>query len=269
MEFRILGTLEVSHGGNRLPIGKPRVRTVLGVLLAKANEIVSIDHFVDELWPEEPPQAARAQVHDYVSRLRRALRGGRNGKVAATRLVTRKPGYLLEVCGDEFDWHRFERLLAEARAAYRDRRFDRCLQRYRAAHRLWRGPAFCDVPPTPTIGAATVTLSELHVTSLEDRFEIALECHAHDDLVVELTKAVTANPLRERLISQLMRALHRTGRTADALALSRRTRQRLVSELGIEPSRQLQRTELAILRGEPDPGDLWRNPLPPLYATSA
>ncbi|MGH3683244.1 MAG: AfsR/SARP family transcriptional regulator, partial [Natronosporangium sp.] len=259
MDFLVLGTLEARDLGRPLVIGAPRTRSVLALLLTQPNALVSVDRLVDELWPEQAPRAARELVHGYLSRLRRALHAGS----AADRLVTRKPGYLLRVEDHELDRCRFERLLADARAHAEAGQLDQSLARYRDAGQLWRGTPFLDVPATATITAAVTSLTELRLTSLAEQYEVALQLGGGADLVAELTDLVTAYPLRERLVGQLMRALHHAGRTADALDLYHRTSQRLADELGIRPGRQLRQCQLSILREETDPVAVNR-PAPPV-----
>lgn len=154
MEFRILGPLEIYDGAEKLVVGPPRIRTVLAVLLATPGRLVSMDRLVDELWPEAPPPDARALIHSYISRLRRALGDGPSGQATTRRLATRKPGYVLTVGEEELDLHRYQRQVADARAAPpRDR-----VALLRAADQLWRGTPFADVPATPTVTAAITRL---------------------------------------------------------------------------------------------------------------
>ncbi|WP_412538896.1 tetratricopeptide repeat protein [Longispora sp. K20-0274] len=250
MEFRILGPLEVHAGGGAggaLPLGPPRTRAVLGILLVRPGEIVSVGQFVDELWPDEPPAEARSLVHGYLSRLRRALRAAPDG---ADRLVTRKPGYLVRVADSELDLHRFEDLLGRARSARSAGDLDRSLECYRRAHALWRGTPFADAPGTPGIEAAVTRLAELRLGSGEEEFAVRLERGEGAELVATLTEQVDAYPLRERPVGQLMLALHRAGRTAEALEVYRRAVARLASELGIDPGPELRQVEVTILRGE-------------------
>jgi DNA-binding SARP family transcriptional activator len=237
-----------------LALGAPRTRAVLGILLSRPGRLVSTDQFVDELWPDRPPPDARALVHGYISRLRRALRRSAAGSGAADRVVTRKPGYLLRVDDEELDVRRFERLVAEARAAREAGQLERGVELFRQAHQQWRGEPLADVPPTPTVAATVTSLAELRLTTLEEQFETALAAGHGNDLITELTALVTAHPFREPLVGQLMRALYRSGRTADALATYQHAKQRLAAELGIEPGPELQQLELAVLRAKPHLG---------------
>lgn len=246
VDFRILGPLEVSGGAGLVPVGPPRVRTVFALLLIRRGVPVGVDQVVDELWPRDPPGEARALVHGYISRLRRALRGA-----AAGRLLTRKPGYLLAVDDAEVDAGRFERLAGQARAARKAGRFERSIELFDLAHREWRGDPFADVPRTATVEASAARLSELRLATVEERVDTALETGLDGGLIGELTGLVDAYPLRERLVGQLMLALHRAGRTADALDAYARLRRLLSGDLGIDPGRPLRRLHEQILRADP------------------
>jgi DNA-binding SARP family transcriptional activator/tetratricopeptide (TPR) repeat protein len=249
VEFHILGPLEICVQGRPIDVGTPRTRAVLAVLLAQPGTVVSVDRFVDELWPDRPPPDARALIHGQVSRVRRALRGAG----AADRLVTRKPGYLLRVEDGELDVHRFERLVGEARTARQAGDLERCLELFARAHRLWRGTPLADVPSTPAIAGAVTAMTEQRLTTLEERFAVAIDAGHDADVVAELTELVNAHPLRERFVAQLTRALYCSGRTADALNAYQKAKKQLADELGVAPGPELQQLELAILRGEPSP----------------
>lgn len=234
---------------------------MLSILLVRANNVVAVEEFVDELWPRRPPVDARALVHGYVSRLRRALRQQLDD-AAAARLVTRKPGYLLRVQDDELDVHRYGRLVAAARAHPPGGSGGLRLALLDRAHAEWRGPALQDAPPTAVVTAARVRLTEDRLVGLQARFDAALALGQGPELVVELTELVAAYPLREHLVRQLMLSLHRSGRSADALAVYRDIRRRLTNELGIDPGAGLRDLEVMILRGTD-------RPLAPAYVVPA
>lgn len=236
MEFRILGPLELFDGEQNLALGTPRTRALLAVLLTAPGQLFSIDRLVDELWPEEPPEDARALIHSYISRLRRVL------GTASGRLVSRKPGYLVHVDENELDLHRYRQRVAEAQAARTPQ--DR-VELLRLAEKSWHGPPFADVPPTPAIVAAAARLTELRLATLEEQFDAALA--AEHDVIAELAELVAAHPLRERFVAQLMRALHQAGRTAEALDACQRTTDRLREELGVDPGPALRDAHLAII----------------------
>ena len=239
MEFRILGPIEASEAGRPVALGPAKQRALLAALLMHANEVVSTDRLVDELWGERPPAKAAKSVQVYVSQLRKALGDG--------ALETSGHGYLLHVAAGGLDSERFGSLLAEGREALAEGEASRASETLRAALALWRGPALSDVAYEPFAQAEIARLEELRLTALEERIDAELALGHHADLVAELEGLVRAEPLRERLRRQLMLALYRSGRQADALDAYREARRVLVEELGLEPSRTLQELERAIL----------------------
>ena len=251
MEFRILGPVEVWDGAQRLDLGGSKPRALLAVLLLHANQVVSTDHLVDQLWGEAPPSTARNLVQVYVSRLRQALHRSRDGSAAAPVLMTRPSGYLLRVEPGELDLDRFEGLTADARRATTDGDLEGAAERWRAALALWRGPALAGAASEVLQRTAAPRLEEARLVALEERLEMDLGLGRHVELVGELEALVATHPDRERLRRQLMLALYRSGRQAEALTVYRNTRQVLVEELGLEPSPALQELERAILRGDP------------------
>jgi DNA-binding SARP family transcriptional activator/tetratricopeptide (TPR) repeat protein len=240
MEFRVLGPLEVLAGERTLPLGGPKRRAALALLLLDANRVVPADRLVDGLWGESPPPAAQGSLQNHVSRLRRAL---------GERIVTRAPGYLVRVEPDELDLERFRRLVGEARGSSPTV----AAERLREALALWRGPALADLAGEP-VGASGAHLDELRLSALEERIDADLELHRQADLVPELEGLLGSHPFRERLWSQLMLALYRSGRQADALEAYATARERLVEELGTEPGPALQELQRAILRQEDELG---------------
>ena len=226
--------------GRPLPLGGPRQRALLALLLLRANQVVSSDALLDELWPEEQPLAGRAALRVRVSQLRKAL--------GAELVVTRPPGYLLTVPPEQVDLHRFERLAAEARSEPPER----AAELLREALALWRGDPLAELAyesfAQPEIGR----LKEVRLAALELRVEADVALGRHAELVPELEAAVATNPLRERLRGQLMLALYRSDRQAEALAVYQDARRALVDGLGIEPGRTLHELEAAILRQDPE-----------------
>jgi YVTN family beta-propeller protein len=247
MEFRILGPLEVCSEGRELSLGGAKQRALLAVLLLHANELVSIDRLVDELWEGQPPATAVKVVQVYVSQLRKALRG-RSGRGEEERiLVTRAPGYILCVEPGQLDADRFEGLVDQARQELAAGRARRAAHMLLEALALWRGPALADFALDLFAQSAIARLEEARISAVEERIEADLALGRHAELVGELESLVTAHPLRERLRGQLMLALYRCGRQAEALAAYRDARRLLVEELGLEPSQALQGLEKAIL----------------------
>ena len=251
MEFRILGPLEAIDEERALAIGGAKQRALLGVLLIHANEVVSSDRLIDELWREQPPEHAAKALHVHVSQLRKVLEPaappGSRGRV----LDTRPPGYVLHVGRDQLDAHRFERLVTEGKAALEVGDPLSASTLLREALALWRGPALADLGFEPFAQAEIARLAELRLAALEERIEADLALARHNDVVGELDGLVTEHPLRERLRVQHMLALYRSGRQAEALQSYHNARHILVDELGIEPGRALHELERAILTQDP------------------
>jgi len=242
MEFGILGPLEVSDGDRLLRLSGARQKALLALLLLHANEVVSSDRLIDELWGEEPPEKAANALQARVSQLRKAL--GRSGSEA---LVTRAPGYPLEVGPGELDVERFVRLAGEGRQALAQGDAAGAAATLGAALALWRGPALADFTYEPFGQGEIARLEEARLAALEERLEADLALGRHGELAGELEALVAAHPLRERLRGQLMLALYRSGRQAEALEAYQETRRVLVEELGIEPSPPLRELHAAIL----------------------
>ena len=242
MEYRILGGLEVEDRGRPVPMRGPRQRALLAYLLVNANEVVPDERLLEDLWADEPPKSGLAALRVRVSQLRKALEDGE------PLILTRPPGYVLHAPADAVDARRFEQLLADGRKALAAGRAEAAAVTLRDALALWRGPALADVAYEPWAQAEAARLEELRRSAFEERIEADLALGRHAELVGELEALVGAEPLRERLRGQLMLALYRSGRQADALAVYRSARTSLVEELGIEPGRALAELEAAILR---------------------
>jgi YVTN family beta-propeller protein len=245
VEFRILGPVEVRVDGAELQVGGPRQRALLAFLLLSANRVVSRDRLIAELVPEQSGEAAARVLTVQVSRLRKAL-GCIEG--AEPRLVARAPGYVLRVEPGELDLHAFERLVAEGRRAFEGGDPRRAVAVLREAESLWRGRPLADLEFEPFARLEVERLEELRLAALEERIEAELELGHHAALVPELETLAAKHPLRERLRGQLMLALYRSGRQADALRVYRETRRQLVEELGIEPGQALRELQSGILR---------------------
>jgi DNA-binding SARP family transcriptional activator len=242
MEFRVLGPLEVLDRGRPLPLQGSKQRALLTILLLHANEVVSTDRLLESLWGDEQPESGGTALQVRVSQLRKALGAG------GTALVTRPPGYLLELRPDALDLHMFERLTADADRALRRDDPSQAWTQLEKALRLWRGPALADFTYEPFAQAAIARLEELRVVAQERRIDAGLALGRHAELVAALEALVAAHPLREGLRRQLMLALYRSGRQAEALDAYQAARRTLLDELGIEPGHPLQELEHAILR---------------------
>jgi DNA-binding SARP family transcriptional activator/tetratricopeptide (TPR) repeat protein len=243
VDFALLGSMQVRRDGVSLELGGLRQRSLLALLVLHANELVATDRLVDELWGDHPPDAAVKTVQVYVARLRKLLGSG--------SIVTRPPGYELGVAPDAIDVSRFEALAEEGRRALAAGDPETASRRLGDGLALWRGPPLSDLAYERFAQPYVARLDELRLTALEDRCEAELRCGHATEVIAELRALTARHPLRERLRSQLMLALYRAGRQADALEVYRDTRATLVEELGIEPSAELQRLERAILQQDP------------------
>jgi DNA-binding SARP family transcriptional activator len=243
MEFRILGPVEVWDGRGEVPLGGPKPRALLAVLLLHPNQVVPGDRLIDELWGEDSPEGAAAALRVNVSRLRKTL--------PQDVLTTRSPGYVIRVEPDELDLHRFERMVDEGRSLLARGLAADASERLRDALSLWRGPALADFAYESFAQPAIARLEEIRLAAVELRIDAELSLGRHDTLVGELEALVAEHPLRERLRGYLMAALYRSGRQAEALDAYQDARRTLVDELGIEPSPALHELERAILRHDP------------------
>jgi DNA-binding SARP family transcriptional activator/pimeloyl-ACP methyl ester carboxylesterase len=247
VEFGVLGPLEVAADGRPLALAGMRTRAVLAILLVHANQVVSSDRLVEQLWPGHPAGKATDSLQVRLSELRKALRvAGEAG-----RLVTRPPGYLLRVMPGELDTQRFGQLAAEGNAALAAGDAATAVNRLDLALGLWRGAALADFDMVPSARAEAGRLEEQRLAALESRADALLACGRHRDLIAELETLTAAHPLRERFWCQQMLALYRAGRQADALRAYQELRDVLVAELGIEPGPELRELHARILRQDP------------------
>ena len=250
MEFRLLGPVEAVDDDRVAAVGAGKRLALLALLLVHRNELLPAERLIDELWGEAPPATAAKSLQVHVSQLRKALRAA--GDAAnGDRLVTRGHGYALRVEPDEVDSERFERSLREAQRSLAAGDARRACARLDEALALWRGDPLSDVAYEPFAQREIARLEELRVVALEVRLDAALALGRHGDAVGELEALVRAHPLRERFRAQLMLALYRCGRQADALAAYRDAGELLRDELGIEPGPELRELEGRILRQDP------------------
>jgi YVTN family beta-propeller protein len=246
MEFRILGPVEVRRGDRVLRLGAGKQRALLALLLLHRNEAVTTERLVDDLWGDHPPETAAKIVQNYVSLLRRSFaeHDGESGEV----ILTHGHGYLLRLDQEALDLDQFEELLARGREALGAGDAEEASSLIHDALLLWRGPALADVAYEEFAQAEAARLEERRLVALECRIEADLALGRHADLVGELEALVARHPLQERFQAQLMLALYRSGRQAEALEAYQEARRKLVGELGIEPGRALRDLEQAILR---------------------
>jgi DNA-binding SARP family transcriptional activator/WD40 repeat protein len=241
LEYRVLGPLAVTSGQSRVELGGKRQQLVLAVLLSRANRVISQDALVDTVWAGEPPGSGARSLHTYVANLRKALYG------AIERDGT---GYVLHVEPDHLDALRFESLVDEARATHA-MNASQASALLRSGLGLWTGRPYGDLGFEPALSDEANRLAEARVAALELRFEMDLILGRHEQIVSEIEALFAEEPYREKVAGMLMLALYRSGRRAEALRVYRRTRERLIEDLGIEPGSDLSQLELRMLDGDP------------------
>jgi DNA-binding SARP family transcriptional activator len=244
LQFRILGPLEVVGDHGPLHLGGPKQRATLAILLLSVNRVVSVDRLADDLYSGAAPVTAVTQVQRQISELRKALG-------TESTIDTRPPGYVLRVAPEQVDLRRFERLAEEADRALSQTQARLAADLLREALDLWRGEALADFTYEPFARSAIERLEELRLAALEQRIEADLQLGRHAGVTAELEQLVAEHPLRERFCRQLMLALHRSGRQAEALKVYGEARENLVEEFGLEPSTGLRELERAILAQDP------------------
>jgi YVTN family beta-propeller protein len=249
MRFRLLGVIDVGADGISVPLGGPRQRAVLADLALHAGQAVPTAQLIDDLWGEQPPASAKPTVESYISRLRHAL--STSGDPTAS-LVTVPGGYQLETVPQNVDVWEFRDLTARGSTAAGRGDAAAAATLVAAALALWRGPAMADVPEVPFAVLARQRLAGERLLAAETLIEARLLLGHHAELVPELESLVTESPYRERFHAQLMLALYRSGRQAEALAAFRNARSLLTGELGIEPGRELRELQRAVLRQAPE-----------------
>jgi DNA-binding SARP family transcriptional activator/tetratricopeptide (TPR) repeat protein len=265
MEFGLLGPIRVRRDGVEVVITATRQRDVLTALLLHANQVVSVESLIDWLWGHAPPQTARVTLQNYVRRLRCAL-GDRD---QPSVVLTRHPGYVVKVEPDELDIRRFDTVVARARDHVVRGDSGAAATLFREALGLWRGSAVTGLSAEMSRRAEVSRLAELRLDVIQECAEAELALAWHPSLVDELTPLVEEHPLRERLRVLLMRALHGTGRRADALATYRDGHRVLADELGVEPGAELVDLHQAILRDDPVTGPAPRRSPGGLLASAA
>lgn len=241
-----MGPVEVTAGSERLELGGARQQIVLAALLLSANNVVSLGRLQEAIYGEDLPPTARSQAQISISSLRRLFAAHGH----PTAIATRGQGYIIQVGAGQLDSQRFAELVAAAHAARDVGQLDRAVAGYRDALRLWRGPALEGID-SQLLQAAASRLDEQRIATIQDRLAVELDLGRHHELAGELAELAEEFPLRERLRGQLMLALYRCDRTAEALEVYRRTRRTMIDELGIEPSERLQALEHAILTRDP------------------
>ena len=247
MRYEILGPLRVLGGPGGTTINARKVKMLLAVLLIRAERIVTVDRLMAEIWEGEPPRRATAAVHVYVSQLRKFLGRLDDGE---SPVATRPGGYLLRIGPAGFDLHEFQQKMQRGRTDARAGRHLAAVDHFDAALRMWRGPVLPDLRESALVQGFATWAEEMYLECLEARIDAKLVLGRHRELVEELQSLTVEYPLHEGFHSQLMLALYRSERQADALRVYRRVRDTLRSELGLEPGRGLRELQSAILAAD-------------------
>jgi SARP family transcriptional regulator, regulator of embCAB operon len=246
----VLGPLRVTKDdGNRLDVGSLKMGVVLATLLIRANQVVPVGQMVTEVWGERPPRRATAALYVYISQLRKLLTGSAGG---TGPIVTSAPGYVLHIGADELDLRVFQCLADEGREAMREARYERARSAFTRALGLWRGPALRELRDAPSINSFVIWMEEIRLECTELLVEANLELNHHREQISVLRQLIMDQPLHEPFYRQLMLALYRSERRADALAVYQDARATLQQELGLEPGRGLREVQQSILYSNDD-----------------
>ncbi|MCQ4041313.1 BTAD domain-containing putative transcriptional regulator [Streptantibioticus rubrisoli] len=252
--LRVLGPMSVQYDGHDLPLGPPRRRALLALLVIRLGRVVPTELLVEELWGDEPPRHPVATLQSHVSRLRRVLDpAAEQGSPSPLRYQA--PGYLLHLEPEQVDVCRFEQLVHAGRQLLGRREPLAARERLAEALRLWRGSPYTEFTAHPPLADECTRLEQLRLTAVESYAEARLALGAADEVAADLDREVRRHPARERLVGHLMTALSRLGRQAEALEVYERTRTHLVEEFGVDTAAELQRVRIAILRQEHEPED--------------
>ncbi|WP_165854513.1 AfsR/SARP family transcriptional regulator [Streptomyces sp. V2] len=250
LSFEAFGVMTARRGAEQVPLGPPRHRAVLALLLIRLGQVVPADQLVDELWGDSLPRRPQATLQTYLSHLRRVLTGQQHGPV--TPLRYQAPGYVLTVEPGTFDLSRFESLVARGQRHVADSRLQAAREVFCEALRLWRADPFLDLTAYAPLAEESARLGLLRTTAVAAHADTLLALGEAGDAVALLRREVSLHPTDERLVGSLMTGLYRLGRQAEALQLYDRTRAYLAEELGVAPARELQHVHMALLRHELD-----------------
>ncbi|GHE98799.1 hypothetical protein GCM10018785_73400 [Streptomyces longispororuber] len=264
MRFNTLGPMEVLHNGQYFTPTAPKARNTLALLLSRVNEVVEIPALIDELWSDNPPRSAVTTTQTYIYQLRKMLGRALGPEAARPVLVTRAPGYRLQIDEELIDARIFERLAREGKRLLVAGRPEEASHRLQQALDLWRGPALSDVTTGRVLEAHVVQLEEMQLDALQLRIQADMELGRHRELLPELRSLVAAHPLNEWLHAQLITCLKHCGRRGEALQAYQALRRVLDEELGLQPSLPLQRLQQYVLSEAVDE----RAPHPPMRATA-
>jgi DNA-binding SARP family transcriptional activator len=250
MKFKVLGSLEIAAGENVIRPSAPKQRTVLALLLASSNEVVSTGALIDELWADRPPLSAQTTLQTYIYHLRKTLGDGDGGWAADNVLLTRHGGYRLVAAAEDVDLAQFERLAAEGRVALDRGELSRASETLRRALALWRGPALADVATGPRLETHRVRLEEARMHVTEMRIESELRMGRHRELIGDLKQLAATHRLNEWFHLKLMTALSRAGRRQEALEVYTNLRRVLIDELGVEPDHSMRQLQHQMLTSQ-------------------
>lgn len=254
MKVRVLGSLDAEVNGTSIVPTARKPRQILALLALYPGRVVPVPTLMEEIWGTELPQSSLTTLQTYILQLRRMLATAMGPEPAGSAkevLATRYGGYTLQIPTEAVDVYTYERLVAEGRKAFDEGEDQRAAQCLRKALDLWEGPALVDVRVGPILDIEVMRLEESRLVARERRIDAELRLGRHVELIAELTDLIARHPQHEGLHSQAMVALYRSGRQASALDVYRRLRQRLITELGVEPSPQLQRMHQAMLAVDP------------------
>jgi DNA-binding SARP family transcriptional activator len=247
VRFKVLGPLEVSHNEQVCTPHAPKVRQVLALLLLRANQVVSTESLIEELWGDDPPHSAVTTTQTYIYQLRKAIAQYTGDRTHEEMIVTTPPGYVFHVGGDQLDFQAFNRALEEGRTMLEEGRHLQAAQRLGTALAMWRDHALTDVIHGTLLQGYVTHLNELYITALELRIQADMTLGRYRKLIPELGTLVREYPFNEWFHGQLMIALYQTGRRGDALNAYQNARRLLDRELGLEPSTTLQRIHQGVL----------------------
>ncbi len=248
MRYELLGPLRVSDGRKSHSLSAPKMEMTLATLLVRAERVTTKDQLITELWGDQPPRRASAALHVYISQLRKFL--SMAGQVDGRVIVTKSSGYVLELDGAGYDVADFQRAVHQGRLFLRANRYQEALSQFEAALRLVRGPVLEHLVEGPVLGAFAAWVEEERLDCLELSIEARTALGRHREVIGLLTGLITQYPLRESFYRQLMLALYRSERQADALHVYRSAQRVLRTELGVQPCPALRRLHHAILTSD-------------------
>lgn len=254
MKFNVLGPLKVSQDQQTCTPSAPKVRQVLALLLLRANQVVSLDSLIEELWGGEPPQSAVTTTQTYIYQLRKTIARYSSTRAAEEMIVTTPPGYMVRVSDEQLDCRMFDRAVTQGRLLLENGQTHQAAQRLRSALDMWNGPALTDVIHGALLQSYVTHLDEQYVTALELRVQTDMQLGRYRELIPELGTLVRRYAFNEWFHAQLMIALHRAGRRGDALTAYQNVRRILSEELGLEPSASLKRIHQGVLTADVSDG---------------